>query len=46
MRSASASSGDTIESTFYGLANFEFVFNDFRVPAAAINVIWFSSSSG
>ena len=32
---------DTIESTFYGLANYEFVFNDFRVPAAAINVIWF-----
>jgi multiple sugar transport system permease protein len=32
---------DTIENAFYGLANYEFVFNDFRVPTAAINVIWF-----
>ncbi|OEO32553.1 hypothetical protein VW23_011025 [Devosia insulae DS-56] len=32
---------DTIENSFYGLANYDFVFNDFRVPAAAINVIWF-----
>jgi len=32
---------DTIEMAFYGLANYEFVFNDFRVPTAAINVMWF-----
>ena len=32
---------DTIENAFYGLANYEFVFNDFRVPTAAINVLWF-----
>jgi multiple sugar transport system permease protein len=32
---------DTIENSFYGLANYDFVFNDFRVPTAAINVIWF-----
>lgn len=32
---------DTIENAFYGLANYEFVFNDFRVPTAAINVMWF-----
>ena len=32
---------DTIENAFYGLANYEFVFNDFRVPTAAINIIWF-----
>lgn len=32
---------DTIENAFYGLSNYEFVFNDFRVPTAAINVIWF-----
>jgi multiple sugar transport system permease protein len=32
---------DTIENAFYGLANYDFVFNDFRVPAAALNVISF-----
>src|SRR5690606_10149474 len=32
---------DTIENAFYGLANYEFVFNDFRVPKAAVNVLWF-----
>ena len=32
---------DTIENAFYGLANYDFVFNDFRVPTAAINIIWF-----
>ncbi len=32
---------DTIENAFYGLSNYEFVFNDFRVPTAAVNVIWF-----
>lgn len=32
---------DTIEMSFYGLANYDFVFNDFRVPTAAINVITF-----
>jgi multiple sugar transport system permease protein len=33
---------DTIEMAFYGLANYEFVFEDFRVPKAALNVIWFA----
>lgn len=33
---------DTIEMTFYGLANYEFVFEDFRIPKAALNVIWFA----
>ncbi|WP_299639295.1 sugar ABC transporter permease, partial [Devosia sp.] len=32
---------DTIEMAFYGLANYDFVFNDFRVPQSAANVIWF-----
>lgn len=32
---------DTIENAFYGLANYEFVFNDFRVPSAVVNVLWF-----
>ena len=32
---------DTIEMAFYGLANYDFVFNDFRVPQSAVNVLWF-----
>lgn len=32
---------DTIEMVFYGLANYEFVFNDFRVPASIANVLSF-----
>jgi multiple sugar transport system permease protein len=32
---------DTIEMAFYGLADYEFVFNDFRVPQAVINVVTF-----
>lgn len=32
---------DTIEMTFWGLTNYEFVFNDFRVPASVVNVITF-----
>jgi multiple sugar transport system permease protein len=32
---------DTIEMQFYGLADYEFVFNDFRVPQAVINVVTF-----
>lgn len=32
---------DTIEMAFYGLKNYEFVFNDFRVPQSALNVIVF-----
>lgn len=32
---------DTIEMAFYGLANYDFVFNDFRIPASVVNVLWF-----
>ena len=32
---------DTIEMVFYGVSNYNFVLTDFRVPQAAINVIWF-----
>jgi len=32
---------DTIEMAFYGLANYDFVFNDFRVPQSAVNVLSF-----
>lgn len=32
---------DTIEMAFYGLANYDFVFNDFRVPQSVVNVLWF-----
>jgi multiple sugar transport system permease protein len=32
---------DTIEMAFYGGANYDFVFNDFRVPQAVVNVLWF-----
>lgn len=34
---------DTIEMVFWGLTNYDFVFNDFRVPQAAINVLVFVS---
>lgn len=32
---------DTIEMVFWGLANYDFVFNDFRVPASVANVLTF-----
>jgi multiple sugar transport system permease protein len=32
---------DTIEMAFYGLANYDFVFNDFRIPASVVNVLGF-----
>lgn len=32
---------DTIEMEFWGLTNYEFVFNDFRVPASVVNVLTF-----
>ncbi len=32
---------DTVDMVFYGLANYQFVFNDFRVPASVINVLGF-----
>jgi multiple sugar transport system permease protein len=32
---------DTIEMAFWGLTNYEFVFDDFRIPASAINVLSF-----
>lgn len=32
---------DTIEGSFYGLANYEFVFSDFRINAAVWNVVSF-----
>lgn len=32
---------DTIEGSFYGLANYEFVFSDFRINAAIWNVVSF-----
>lgn len=32
---------DTIEMVFWGLTNYEFVFNDFRVPASVVNVLGF-----
>ena len=32
---------DTIEMTFYGVSNYEFVFQDFRIPASAFNVLSF-----
>jgi multiple sugar transport system permease protein len=33
---------DTIEGAFYGLANYLFVLNDFRLPRAALNVLNFT----
>lgn len=32
---------DTIEMVFWGLTNYEFVFDDFRVPASVVNVLTF-----
>ena len=32
---------DTIEMVFWGLTNYEFVFDDFRVPASVVNVMTF-----
>lgn len=32
---------DTIEMEFWGLTNYEFVFEDFRVPASVVNVLTF-----
>lgn len=32
---------DTIEMAFYGLANYDFVFNDFRIPQSAVNILAF-----
>lgn len=32
---------DTIEMVWYGLENFAFVFNDFRVPRSTVNVLQF-----
>lgn len=32
---------DTIEMVFWGLTNYEFVFEDFRVPASVVNVLAF-----
>ncbi|MET3898975.1 multiple sugar transport system permease protein [Devosia sp. UYZn731] len=32
---------DTIEMVFWGVTNYQFVFNDFRVPASVINVLGF-----
>jgi multiple sugar transport system permease protein len=32
---------DTIEMAFWGLTNYDFVFADFRVPQAAVNVLTF-----
>lgn len=32
---------DTIEMAFYGIANYDFVFNDFRVPPSIVNVLAF-----
>ena len=32
---------DTIEMVFWGLTNYDFVFNDFRVPQSAVNVLSF-----
>ncbi len=32
---------DTIEMVFWGLTNYEFVFEDFRVPASVVNVLTF-----
>lgn len=32
---------DTIEMVFWGLTNYQFVFDDFRVPASVVNVLTF-----
>jgi multiple sugar transport system permease protein len=32
---------DTIEMVFWGLTNYQFVFDDFRVPASVVNVLAF-----
>lgn len=32
---------DTIEMVFWGVTNYEFVFDDFRVPASVVNVMTF-----
>ncbi|WP_374623378.1 carbohydrate ABC transporter permease [Devosia sp.] len=32
---------DTIEMVFWGITNYEFVFNDFRVPQSVVNVLSF-----
>ena len=32
---------DTIEKVFWGLTNYQFVFDDFRVPASVVNVLTF-----
>ncbi|MDB5586607.1 MAG: maltose transporter permease protein [Devosia sp.] len=32
---------DTIEMVFWGVTNYQFVFNDFRVPASVLNVLGF-----
>ncbi|MDB5537769.1 MAG: maltose transporter permease protein [Devosia sp.] len=32
---------DTIEMVFWGMTNYQFVFDDFRVPASVINVLGF-----
>ncbi len=32
---------DTIEMAYYGVENYAFVFNDFRVPRSAVNVLTF-----
>ncbi|MDP1731608.1 MAG: sugar ABC transporter permease [Devosia sp.] len=34
---------DTIDMVFWGLTNYEFAFNDFRVPKSAVNVLTFVS---
>ena len=32
---------DTIEMVFWGVTNYQFVFDDFRVPASVVNVLAF-----